>query len=158
MQHDHILKKLNFGLHPTQNYQKHVTVENRWHHNIILQLCILAKILVHLIQSHSVSILPSKYISRRKYILRNYDQLNLFQFEVLWNYFPAFILEQQNAKDLTWLSSLASLPPLTSDRSFLLIWIYILFVKTTTINCSFFPLKQRKQTKFCSTRRKLDHS
>ena len=45
--------------------------------SIILQLSILTKILVNLIQSHSISILPSKYIPRRKYILRNHDQLNL---------------------------------------------------------------------------------
>ena len=46
----------------------------------ILQLGILTKTLVNLIQPHSISILPSKYIPRRKYILRNHDQLNLISY------------------------------------------------------------------------------
>ena len=46
--------------------------------SIILQICILTKILVGLIESHSISILPSKYIPRWNYILRNHDQLSFF--------------------------------------------------------------------------------
>ena len=37
----------------------------------------LQKTLVNLIHLHSISILPSKYIPWRRYILRNSDQLNL---------------------------------------------------------------------------------
>ena len=44
---------------------------------IILQLCLLTKIIINLIKSHPISILPSKYIPRTKYILRNHAQMNL---------------------------------------------------------------------------------
>ena len=38
---------------------------------------ILTKTLVNLDQLHSISIFPSKYLPRKKYILRNNDQLKL---------------------------------------------------------------------------------